>query len=123
MGGTRQLHSIHHGGRWTPLSQWFLIATAGLGLAPTAGRLAAPSFAAVAPIVRGDLAAAPAANDSSTGATVAPVERPDFRAEAVGISAGQASQPFSYTVQVRNAGGAAGNVRVSTVLPPEFSNV
>jgi hypothetical protein len=123
MGGTRQLHSIHHGGRWTPLSQWLVIVAAVLGLATTDGRLAATSFAAVAPIVRSDLAAAPAANDSSTGATVAPVERPDFRADVVGISTGQAGQLFSYTVQVRNAGGAAGSVRVSTILPPEFSNV
>jgi hypothetical protein len=122
MGETRRLNSIHHGGRWTPLSQWVVIAAAVLGLATTDGRLAAASFAAVAPIVRNDLSPA-ATTDSSAGATVAPVERPEFHAELVGVSAGQPSQPFSYAVQVRNTGGTAGSVRVTTILPPEFSNV
>ncbi len=121
MDGTRRLDSIHHGGRWTPLSQWVVIAAAVLGLATTDGRLASTSFAAVAPIVR-PVRVSQSVDDAASVAT-APVARPDFRADLVSASTGQAGQPFSYTVQVRNEGEAAGSVRVSTVLPPEFSNV
>ena len=55
--------------------------------------------------------------------TAVPAERPQLRAELTGIAEGQAGSPFSYTVQVRNDGGAADSAHVSTVLPPEFSNV
>ena len=122
MDTTRRFDSLHHGGRRTPLSQWLVILAAVLGLATTDGRLASASFLAVAPIVRTDLTA-PAADSSTSDAVAAPVDHPDLRAEIVGVSAGQAGQPISYTVKVRNDGGAAGSVRVSTVLPPEFSNV
>src|SRR5947207_3425030 len=97
MGGTGRLDNIniHHGGRWTPLSQWLVIVAAVLGLATTDGRLASTSFAAVAPIVRAELVSR--SGDDPASATGAPVERPDFQAELVGVSAGQVGQPFSYT--------------------------
>src|SRR5882724_9210209 len=109
---TRRLDNIHHGGRWTPLSQWLVIAAAVLGLATTDGRLASTSFAAMASIVRPDRVSQSV--DDAASATTAPVARPDFRTDLVSASTGQTGQPFSYTVQVRNAGVAAGNVRVST---------
>jgi hypothetical protein len=122
MGGTRQLNSIHHGGRWTPLSQWVAIAAAVLGLATTDGQMATASLAVVAPIVRADVA--PTVADASTSSSaVTPVDRADLRTELVNMMDSQAGQPFSFTVRVQNDGGAASSVRVSTVLPPAFSNV
>ena len=35
----------------------------------------------------------------------------------------QAGRPFSYTIQVRNDGAAAGVASVSAIVPPELSNV
>jgi hypothetical protein len=50
-------------------------------------------------------------------------ERPDFRVTFVPPDDAQAGQPFSYTMQVKNDGGAATIASVSTVVPPELTNV
>jgi hypothetical protein len=49
--------------------------------------------------------------------------RPDFVVTFTRLDDAQAGRPFSYTLQVRNDGGTGGAVAVSTVLPPEISNV
>ena len=49
--------------------------------------------------------------------------RPDFRVAFATLDAAQAGRPFSYTIQVRNAGAAADIASVSAVVPPELSNV
>jgi len=49
--------------------------------------------------------------------------RPDFRVAFTSVDDAQAGRPFSYTLQVRNEGAAAGIVTVSAVVPPEVSNV
>jgi uncharacterized repeat protein (TIGR01451 family) len=49
--------------------------------------------------------------------------RPDFSVQFAHLDDAQPGQPFSYTIQVRNAGDAGGTVSVSTVLPPDLSNV
>lgn len=49
--------------------------------------------------------------------------RPDFVVQFARLDDAQAGRPFSYTVQVRNVGNASGAVMLSTVLPPELSNV
>ena len=49
--------------------------------------------------------------------------RPDFVVTFARLDDAQAGRPFSYTLQVRNDGGTGGAVAVSTVLPPELSNV
>jgi uncharacterized repeat protein (TIGR01451 family) len=113
---------LTHGGHSTPLSVWLVIGAAVLSFAIADGRIATASFAAVAPIIHADVASS-AADGPTSATTAAPVDRPDFRAEVLGLSDGQAGHSISYTVQVRNEGGAAGSVRVSTILPPEFSNV
>ena len=50
-------------------------------------------------------------------------ERPDFRVTFAPLEDAQAGQPFSYTMQVKNDGGAATIASVSTVVPPELTNV
>jgi hypothetical protein len=50
-------------------------------------------------------------------------DRPDFRVTFMALDDAQAGQPFSYTIRVRNDGGAAGVASVSAVVPPELSNV
>lgn len=49
--------------------------------------------------------------------------RPDFRVTFSPLDDAQAGRPFSYTIQVRNDGTAAGVASVSAVVPPELSNV
>ena len=55
--------------------------------------------------------------------TVANEGRPDFRVTFTTLDDAQAGRPFSYTIQVRNDGTAAGVASVSAVVPPELSNV
>jgi CARDB len=55
--------------------------------------------------------------------SVAPDDRPDFRLTFAALDDAQASQPISYTIQVRNDGSAAGVASVSAVVPPELTNV
>jgi hypothetical protein len=50
-------------------------------------------------------------------------ERPDFRVIFAPLDDAQAGQPFSYTMQVKNDGGAATIASVSAVVPPELTNV
>ena len=50
-------------------------------------------------------------------------ERPDFRVTFANLAEAQVNRPFSYTIQVRNEGTAAGIASVSAVVPPELSNV
>jgi len=60
----------------------------------------------------------------TTEAASAPADaRPDFLVAFSHLDDAQAGQPFSYTLQVRNDGGTGGAVSVSTILPPELSNV
>jgi len=54
---------------------------------------------------------------------VAPEGRPDFRVAFTTLDEAEAGRPFSYTLQVRNDGPAAGVASVSAVVPPELSNV
>ena len=49
--------------------------------------------------------------------------RPDFRIAFTELDDAQTGQPFSYTIQVRNDGPAAGVASVNSVVPPELSNV
>jgi hypothetical protein len=80
-------------------------------------RQAAPSIPAPASGAAGEeRTAASSAISASDG-------RPDFRATIADLDGGQAGQPFSYTIQVWNAGSAGGGLSVSTVVPPAFSNV
>ena len=53
-------------------------------------------------------------------AAPSPDSRPDFQVTFAHLDEAQAGRPFSYTLQVRNEGTAAGTVSVSTVLPPEL---
>src|SRR4051794_15489853 len=91
------------------------------GPAGVAGRMAsvaraivkpAPSIESVTGIVGARDAVAPATDS-----------RPDFLVTFAHLDDAQAGRPFSYTLQVRNEGTAGGAVTVSTVLPPELSNV
>jgi len=49
--------------------------------------------------------------------------RPDFRVTFAGLEDAQPGTPLTYTVQVRNQGQSGGVVLVTTILPPELSNV
>jgi subtilase family serine protease len=49
--------------------------------------------------------------------------RPDFQVEFVRVDDGKAGTPLTYTVQVRNEGDGSGAATVSTIVPPELSNV
>jgi hypothetical protein len=49
--------------------------------------------------------------------------RPDFRVTFTTLDDAQTGRPFSYTIQVRNDGAAAGVASISAVVPPELSNV
>lgn len=59
----------------------------------------------------------------STSAARATDPRPSFRTTFARADDGQAGQSYSYTVRVHNDGGVPGAVRVTTILPPAFSNV
>lgn len=97
---------------------------------PATDTLAAVAHAARLEVARRAAPTAPAARlDAAThGVTAgedahAAESRPDFRADFPRLDEGQPGAPYSYTVQVRNEGAASGAVRVSTVLPPVFTNV
>jgi len=62
--------------------------------------------------------ARPAATDAA-GASA----RPDFTVSIAHVDDAQAGQPFSFTLRLRNDGGAAGVASVSTMLPPALANV
>jgi hypothetical protein len=49
--------------------------------------------------------------------------RPDFLVAFAHLDDVLVGQPFSYTLQVRNDGSGSGAVSVSTILPPEVTNV
>jgi hypothetical protein len=85
-----------------------------------AGRVASVARSIVTPAPSADAATVAAVRD-----TVAPVadSRPDFQVAFTHVDDAQAGRPFSYTLEVRNAGAASGAVTVSTVLPPELANV
>jgi hypothetical protein len=84
-------------------------ATAARGTDPSAG----PS--------RAGISAAPTSGQAvRDGATDG---RPDFRVTFATLDDARAGRPFSYTIQVRNDGAAAGVASVSAVVPPELSNV
>lgn len=60
------------------------------------------------------------ARDATTASTDT---RPDFVVTFTHLDDAQVGRPFSYTLQVQNEGSAGGPVSLSTVLPPELSNV
>lgn len=107
-------------GRWTP-SLWLLMIGVVLMLSIADGRLAsaAPMHR---PMPVSDVAAQRSDGQDGAGTTSA-TGRPDFRATIPNLDDRQAGRPFSYTVQVRNEGAGSGAVRVTTMLPPEFTNV
>ena len=105
-----------------------------LALLAVEGQPVAASYATANPAGRAVYGArvAPSAVAADTAATVSARReaaaaradsRPDFSVQFAHLDDAQAGQPFSYTIQVRNAGNAGGAVSVSTVLPPELSNV
>jgi len=134
MSAARRLHTLthhgalaHHGwsthhGRSTSPTLWLVVAITLLAFLTVQSRALSTSFVSAAPTILADDESA-AIDDQIDARAAIPAERPDFQADLVGISDGQAGRPFSFAVQVRNAGNVAGAVRVSTILPPEFSNV
>lgn len=119
MYATRRPNNLIRSRWWTP-SLWLLTASAVLLLVAADGGLAAAT--ALRPGNRANAAAQRADAQDSTEANAA-ANRPDFRLTFLKIEGGQAGRPLSYTVQVRNDGTGSGAVRVTTTLPPEFSNV
>jgi uncharacterized repeat protein (TIGR01451 family) len=77
----------------------------------------APTHAAVAASINAGREAEAVARDATTDG------RPDFRVTFASFDDAQVGQPLSYTIQVRNDGGAAGVASISAVVPPELSNV
>jgi hypothetical protein len=85
------------------------------------GRAAYSARAATSASTVADGAAGVSAIRESAVASVG--GRPDFAVQFAHLDDAQAGRSFSYTVQVRNVGNAGGAVSLSTVLPPELSNV
>ena len=86
-----------------------------------AGRAASAARTAAAPAARAEAATTASAARDLTAPS--PDARPDFLVTFAHLDDVQAGRPFSYTLQVRNDGSAGGAVTVSTILPPELSNV
>jgi len=77
----------------------------------------------IEPIARHEASARAAQEPEASVRENASDGRPDFRVAFTTLDDAQVGQPFSYTIQVRNDGAAAGVASVSTVVPPELSNV
>src|SRR4051794_6732362 len=118
IGGTRRLDGLQHGGRGMA-SLWLVLATVMLLFSVGDGRLV---LAATLRPVTVSHAVLPDDGLTTAAATTSP-GRPDFRVAFTRLDVGQAGDSLSYTVQVQNEGSAGGAVRVTTMLPPEFSNV
>ena len=121
MGGFGRFDTFSHGGRVSPLSVWLALVVTALSIVVADGRTLSASIGRAAPLMLTEVGSLP--SESPTSAAVAPVALPDFRLVVTDVADGQAGQPFSYVVQVRNDGEAGGGVRFSTTLPPAFSNV
>ena len=117
--------------RW----HWQAALAALLALLAVEGQPVAASYATFNPTARmiaasrGIPAAGPSTDASTSVSAVhettapSPDARPDFQVQFAHLDDAQAGRPFSYTLQVRNDGKSGGAVSVSTVLPPELSNV
>jgi hypothetical protein len=94
-------------------------------LAGPAARAAEMARRQVAPLAGHDgSASAQAAREPNVSVrNVAKDDRPDFRVTFAALEDARVGQPFSYTIQVRNDGAAAGVASVSAVVPLELSNV
>jgi hypothetical protein len=92
-------------------------ATAQPATVQRAAASARPANASVKPEVVA--AASPTGSPASRSAD----PRPDLSVSFGQLDEVQAGQPFSFTLRLHNAGGAAGEASVSAVLPPTLSNV
>jgi len=134
---TRKAQGPARSGRQVRPWHWQTILAALLALLAVEGQPVAASYATAGPAARAaEIArrqAAPLAREEAsasaardTGISVrdgATDGRPDFRVTFTTLDDAEVGRPFSYTIQVRNHGTAAGVASVSAVVPPELSNV
>src|SRR5215211_7498173 len=133
----RSAHGPARGGQHRRRWQWQTILAALVALIAAEGQPVAASHATTGPTgwlaeVARRQAAAPVRAEASASTPrgtdvsvrdAATDGRPDFRVAFTALDDAQAGRPFSYTIQVRNGGTAAGVASVSAVVPPELSNV